>query len=60
MGGRAGLASALFALALGWAGLAFAAPPAESHPFSDWAAVVIAGDFHGVIDTRTGEFLSRA
>lgn len=47
MGARAGLASALFALALGWAGLAFAAPPAESQPFGDWAAVVIAGDFHG-------------
>lgn len=47
MGRRAGLASALFTLALGWAGSAFAAPPTENHNFGDWAAVVIAGDFHG-------------
>ncbi|WP_309645091.1 C13 family peptidase [Phenylobacterium sp.] len=39
---RAGLASALTALLLCWAGPALAASP-----FADWAAVVVAGDYHG-------------
>lgn len=47
MPGRAGLASALFALALSWAGSAFAAAPGDTRAFGDWAAVVVAGDFHG-------------
>ncbi|WP_082601992.1 C13 family peptidase [Phenylobacterium sp. Root700] len=48
MGWRAGLASAVLALALSWAGSAFAATPApEPSPFDDWAALVVAGDFHG-------------
>jgi hypothetical protein len=38
---RAGLAGALCALALSWAGQALA-----ENPFSDWAAIVVAGDFH--------------
>ena len=54
--GRAGLAGALFALALSWAGSAFAAPPAETPTFGDWAAVVIAGDFHGSRGGRTEVF----
>lgn len=44
---RAGLAGAIIALALSWAGTALAASAAEDSPFKDWAAVVIAGDFHG-------------
>lgn len=56
MVGRAGLASALFTLALSWAGSAFAAPPTETSSFGDWAAVVIAGDFHGSRGGRTEVF----
>ena len=56
MAGRAGLASALFALALSWAGSAFAAPPATDPAFGDWAAVVVAGDFHGARGGPTEAF----
>lgn len=56
MAGRAGLASALFALALSWAGSAFAAPPADTRRFGDWAAVVVAGDFHGSRGGQTEVF----
>ncbi|MDP3855357.1 C13 family peptidase [Phenylobacterium sp.] len=39
---RAGLAGAFAALLVSWAGPALAASP-----FADWAAVVVAGDYHG-------------
>lgn len=38
---RAGIVGAFIALLLGWAG------PAQANSFEDWAAVVVAGDFHG-------------
>lgn len=49
---RAGLiAGALMALLFGWAAPAYAAGP-----FSDWAAVVVAGDFHGAQGGPTEAF----
>ncbi len=43
MAPRAGLAGAFAALLLGWAAPALAV----ANPFADWAAVVVAGDYHG-------------
>ena len=40
--GRAGMVGALILLTLAWVG-----PARASSPFEDWAAVVVAGDFHG-------------
>lgn len=51
MFGRAGIVGAFIALVLGWAGSALAASP-----FEDWAAVVVAGDFHGARGGPTEAF----
>lgn len=45
MSGRARLAALLSALAVAWAAPAFALAATDG-PFSDWAAVVVAGDWH--------------
>ena len=52
---RAGLAAWLSSLALAWAGAACAAA-APPGPFGDWAAVVVAGDWHGHSGAATEAF----
>mgnify|MGYP001390396625 FL=1 len=49
--GRAGMVGALILLTLAWVG-----PARASSPFDDWAAVVVAGDFHGARGGPTEAF----
>ena len=49
--GRAGMVGALILLTLAWVG-----PVRASSPFEDWAAVVVAGDFHGARGGPTEAF----
>ena len=51
MFGRAGMVGALILLTLAWVG-----PVRASSPFEDWAAVVVAGDFHGARGGPTEAF----